>query len=44
LTNKQDQQNAEHDEVATATVEHYGGKSGPFTNTEVETWNAISSE
>jgi hypothetical protein len=45
LTNEQDQENEEHEEVVTTRVQHFGGTTDPFADTdEVGTRNTISSE
>jgi ferritin-like protein len=45
LTNEQDQENEEHEEVVTTRVQHFGGNTDPFADTdEVGTMNTISSE
>jgi hypothetical protein len=44
LTNEQDQENEEHEEVATARVQHFGGNTDSFADIEAGTRNTISSE
>jgi hypothetical protein len=44
LTNEQDQENEEHEEVATARVQHFSGNTDSFADIEAGTRNTISIE